>query len=705
LTPTIQKAAKLKLPRHATQLTLFGLALFSVAVLSVAASTTASPAYFDRTFESEVFDGPRYYRIFLPPKYKSGENRYPVIYYCHGHSDRYTLERYDDGKDTVPKIAKFVAEHDVIVVAIDGYVKKHYEGFYGGAPWDSFQEDGDYDFGLYFQEMVAHVDSTYRTLTSRRHRATSGLSMGGFTSLLLSARYPQLIGSASAFNPSPELFTGDKGLRVLWRTKDHVACHGHTRVRFVRASGDYISQYHEETRVAYARAHEVDFEYRRDEYHRHWATSIGETFLFHMRAFENEALDKRPTRFSYANAYRRFSVWDYHVHVQGVHVQGEVPIEGEGKGLVYLSDVQPNGLRVTTRAWAPDGPAVDRKIELKTAPLYQPDETYNISDLSFATDKTHWFDTQADAEGRLVLRTDGSGHHFGITGPGLAAPKLVLLPVTTSDRLRLRPGKLLRLPLRIYNPADQPVRNVTATLSSAYPTVEWLNDSLQGSMTIVELEAGEIAESGDSIQVRFTAGAGDFAPTRLEVTLAADGQPPETIPLDVLVIPEQIPPPAEIEILDGRTVTFSVFRQQGNQGGGKAISRTVTEGRGNGDGMLQPGEEATLWVRISQGLDPMDKNNWHRTKVYSESPWLVECQDIQEQKQREWTGVKNRTSVVCLAKEVPAGTRISLLLDNETWSFHFTPDVRYGRELLYQPFQRHAHHLHQIELSVGKKGS
>jgi hypothetical protein len=36
-------------------------------------------------------------------------------------------------------------------------------------------------------------------------------------------------------------------------------------------------------------------------------------------------------------------------------------------------------------------------------------------------------------------------------------------------------------------------------------------------------------------------------------------------------------------------------------------------------------------------------------------------------------------------------------LDNETWSYHFTPDVRYGREPLYQAFQLHRHHLHRYE--------
>ena len=205
--------------------------------------------YQDRSFASRVFGQQRFYRLFLPAGYEQGQERYPVIYYFHGHSDRYTLEKYDDGKDTVPKIASFVARNPVIVVAVDGYVAEHYSGFYGGAPYDAMSDGGTYDFGAYFRELVAHVDATVRTIPARRYRATSGLSMGGYTSLFLSARYPEVIGSASAFNPSHELFAGEKGRRLLWRTRDQILNHGATMVRLIRASGDYISQYHEELRA------------------------------------------------------------------------------------------------------------------------------------------------------------------------------------------------------------------------------------------------------------------------------------------------------------------------------------------------------------------------------------------------------------------------------------------------------------------------
>jgi pimeloyl-ACP methyl ester carboxylesterase len=231
---------------------------------------------------------------------------YTVIYFFHGHSYRYALGKYDDGKDTVPKIAAFVAANPVIVVAVDGYVVRDYQGFYGGTPYDVMKTGGDYDFGPYFRELVTYIDSTYRTLTSRRFRATSGLSMGGFMSLYLNARYPELIGSASSFNPGLEFYVGDKSQRVLWRPKDHVSNHTHTMVRLIRASGDYISQYTEKTHDAYARADNVDFEFRQDEYHRHWTTSIGETFEFHLRAFAQSNLDNVPVTWNHCERGSRW---------------------------------------------------------------------------------------------------------------------------------------------------------------------------------------------------------------------------------------------------------------------------------------------------------------------------------------------------------------------------------------------------------------
>lgn len=645
----------------------------------------AAAPFEDRKFSSRVFGQDRNYRLFLPAGYNESTLRYPVIYYFHGHSDRYTLERYDDGKDTVPKIARFVAANPVIVVAVDGYVAEHYTGFYGGTPYDVYADGGTYDFGESFKELAAHIDTTLRTIPDRRHRATSGLSMGGYMSLYLSARYPDFIGSASAFNPGPEFYAGEKGRRVLWRPKDHVPNHTRTMVRLVRASGDYISQYHEETRLAYSRNHEVDFEFRQDEYHRHWATSIGETFAFHQRAFSNPALDDTPEVFHHDDAQARFSVWGW-----------DVATEGGGAGYTVLRNVSRGGLRIETRRWAPDGPPIaSRRITITTPPVYEAGAAYTLLDAPLNGGEPRRLNLAADATGRVSFDVDGFGRQVSITGPGAGAQPPVLFPVGRGGSLRVVPERETALPIRIYNPRTEPLRDIRVEVETEYPTV-----ALTATRTTIpEIAPGALVDLSKLFKARFTAGAGEFAPARITVKLTA-GMATSTEIIDLLIAPDGMAAPLASEILDGRTVTLKVFRQKGNQGGGAAIDRIVTEGKGNGNGLLEPGEEATIWVKLSQGLDPFDKDNWYRARIYSDSPWLEEIDRLEEQKQREWTGAKELTSVVRLSPKTPSGTTIPLVLSNESWSFHFTPDVRYGVEPLYQAYQLHRGHAHRMELKI-----
>ncbi len=646
-------------------------------MLALSVPANASQPYYDRVHDSKVFGEQRKYRIFLPAGYESQTRHYPVIYYFHGHSDRYTLEKYDNGLDTVPKIAAFVANHEVIVVAADGYVARDYTGFYGGTPYDVRREGGEFDYAKYFLELSHHIDASYRTLSTRRYRATSGLSMGGFMSLYLSARYPDRIGSASAFNPGPEFYAGEKDARSLWRPKDHVLNHEHSMIRLIRASGDYISQYHEETRVAYAIAPAVDFEYRQDEYHRHWATSIAETFEFHMRAFANPSLDTAPLEWNYTSANRDSEVWDYKVNANYA-----------GASLLSLRHVSQGGLGVYTRLWAPDGPAATcSAIGITTAPLYHAGSNYQITDYNVGTAKTSRRESVADREGRLHFQVDCSGHELGFAGPGTGAQSLVLLPLTAKDVLRVTPGPAVSLPVRIFNPRISLVEDVRVELTSDYPTVT----IAKGITKPVRIAPGE-ASSVD-LSAQFTAGEGGFARARLALKLSAAGMKDSTQNIDVLVAPDHMHAPAEVAVLDGSTRTFPVFRQKGNQGGGATIQRTVSEGRGNGNGKLEKGEQATIWVKLNQGLDPFDKNNWCRAKVYTDSQWLTEVADIQEDKQLEWTSAQSRTSAIELSANLPSGSEIPVVLDCESWSFHFTPDERYGKELLYQAFQLHKHHL------------
>jgi predicted membrane metal-binding protein len=122
------------------------------------------------------------------------------------------------------------------------------------------------------------------------------------------------------------------------------------------------------------------------------------------------------------------------------------------------------------------------------------------------------------------------------------------------------------------------------------------------------------------------------------------------------------------------------------------------------DGPPAPGSPVRLPIRILN--PPITPITSLRVEIFSDystveilrgtaqrRSWLTEVADIEEEKQLEWTGAQNRTSRVRLSPDVPAGTEIPLILDSESWSFSVMPDVRYGKEPLYQAFQFHKHHL------------
>jgi hypothetical protein len=335
-------------------------------------------------------------------------------------------------------------------------------------------------------------------------------------------------------------------------------------------------------------------------------------------------------------------------------------------------------------------------ISVTTPPVYRPGVQYTLIAAPLGAGEARRTTVAAGADGRLKFEVDGLGRQVSITGPGAGAQLPVLLPVGRGEGLRVMPGIETALPVRIHNPRTEAIKDVVVELESDYPTVELLKKST----TVPVIAAGASVDLSGAFKARFTAGSGDYAPARIRVKMAA-GWPGSADHFDVMIAPDALAAPVAVEVLDGRTMKFTMFRQKGNQGGGSAIERTVTEGKGNGNGVLEPGEEATIWVKLAQGLDPFDKGNWHRTRVFTDSPWIEEIGRFEELKQREWTGANELTSLIRLSMRTPAGTAIPLVLSNESWSFHFTPDVRYGVEPLYQAIQLHQSHIYKVEIRTG----
>lgn len=139
--------------------------------------------------------------VILPADYdRHPHRRYPVLYALPGSAS--TADQWLDQTDTLNQ----TKGRDLIVVAMDGGYDTEGGGWYtnwvdqgtshGVANWETFHT----------QEVVAWVDSQFRTLRSRDKRAIVGISQGGFGSMSYAARHPETYGAAAAFSGAVDVY-------------------------------------------------------------------------------------------------------------------------------------------------------------------------------------------------------------------------------------------------------------------------------------------------------------------------------------------------------------------------------------------------------------------------------------------------------------------------------------------------------------------
>src|SRR6187551_166468 len=158
---------------------------------------------------SKIFDASRPYRIYVPADYYTSQKRYPVIYFFHGNKG--------DEKFYFDSLQQLINDASVILVAWNGRsaqsdLRPYNVGYHPNINYDIQFKD-------YFVEFVNHIDSTYRTISDRSHRALIGHSMGGYMSFFLAGKYPQMAGAAASSKGSPEFFIASPKNHTLYSTR------------------------------------------------------------------------------------------------------------------------------------------------------------------------------------------------------------------------------------------------------------------------------------------------------------------------------------------------------------------------------------------------------------------------------------------------------------------------------------------------------
>src|SRR5580704_12696746 len=125
--------------------------------------------------------------VYLPLSYAKNRNqRYPVVYFLHGYG--LGAEAYLNAlwaSDAADRDAAAGTAKEMIVVFPDSYT------IYNGSMYSNSPTTGDWETFM-TQDLINYIDSHYRTIASRESRGLAGHSMGGYGTLRIGMKYPEL---------------------------------------------------------------------------------------------------------------------------------------------------------------------------------------------------------------------------------------------------------------------------------------------------------------------------------------------------------------------------------------------------------------------------------------------------------------------------------------------------------------------------------
>ena len=155
--------------------------------------------------------------VYLPSDYHHTQRRYPVLYLLHGARGYETswIRKGQVYQSTDSLLREGLAEPCIVVMPnVNQYNDdRDYEGGRFKGAWESILEvDGTAEYA-FVHDVVNLVDSLYRTIPDKGHRAVAGLSVGGYQSLFLVLNHPNVFGYVGIMSPYTWCLGRDRGYR------------------------------------------------------------------------------------------------------------------------------------------------------------------------------------------------------------------------------------------------------------------------------------------------------------------------------------------------------------------------------------------------------------------------------------------------------------------------------------------------------------
>ena len=145
-------------------------------------------------FHSEILGCDKNFSVLLPKSYaKEPDRKYPVVYMLHGGGENdweWANIPCQMISEAVTKVTNDGSACEAILVFPNATeVKSGYNN----------RDDWKYE-DYYFQELMPYVESHYRVIADKGHRAVGGLSMGAGGTFTFAVKYPEYFSSAYAIS-------------------------------------------------------------------------------------------------------------------------------------------------------------------------------------------------------------------------------------------------------------------------------------------------------------------------------------------------------------------------------------------------------------------------------------------------------------------------------------------------------------------------
>ncbi len=152
-----------------------------------------------KTMPSKILNESREYAIFLPMGYEENSaKKYPVLYLLHGGGASHK-EWPEQGNLSQIASQVMASKEACEMIIVCPEANKTFMNYFNSPEW-RYQD-------YFFQELIPFIETNYRVIADKQHRAIAGLSMGGGGTVVYAFTHPEMF--CAAYEMSGYLYRQD----------------------------------------------------------------------------------------------------------------------------------------------------------------------------------------------------------------------------------------------------------------------------------------------------------------------------------------------------------------------------------------------------------------------------------------------------------------------------------------------------------------